>query len=541
MHADFFQPGRRDTQGEIGMAEEKNELRDINYRQLLPWTELFKGFQLALDPKKLLLAAAGIMVMYTGWMALSLVFYRSRNEPKDSDYTLASYQKEGATEAEAEVLRKAQFEHAHYQWQLLHDTAGPDGALSTWPWFETRGPNPYLWATGQEGTPNVGSGWNFFTSQAMVLIEPLAKFLTPVVYLLKPNAGFWNHLYFTLVLLWTLATWAVFGGAITRMATVQLARKEKISIGEALRFTWARIASYFTAPLFPLVFVVAVLILLIVYGWLHMIPIVGDIVVDGLGWPLVLLAGLVMAVILVGLLGWPLMYATISSEGSDSFDALSRSYSYVYGAPWHYLWNSVVAIAYGAVLVFFVGFMGSLMVYLGKWGVSQGIAASAEREPAYLFVYAPTSFGWRQLLLQGSPAVDAAGAIDAARYAEYLNGFTWYNKVGAGLVACWLYLIFLAIIGFGYSYFWSASTIIYLLMRRQVDDTELDEIYVEEDESDEAYSTSVSTTTTAPTVSPSAATTPLTMVEPPALKSSTPVATAETASANGGDGKGSPA
>ena len=40
------------------MAEDKVELREINYRQVFPWTELFKGFQLALDPKKLLLAAA---------------------------------------------------------------------------------------------------------------------------------------------------------------------------------------------------------------------------------------------------------------------------------------------------------------------------------------------------------------------------------------------------------------------------------------------------------------------------------------------------
>src|SRR5207253_8447687 len=99
----------------------------------------------------------------------------------------------------------------------------------------------------------------------------------------------------------------------------------------------------------------------------HMTPELGSLVVDGIGWPLVLLAGIIMAVILVGLVGWPMMYTTISAEGSDSFDALSRSYSYVYQCPWHYLWYSLVAIAYGAVLVFFVGFMGSLMVYLGQW------------------------------------------------------------------------------------------------------------------------------------------------------------------------------
>jgi hypothetical protein len=110
--------------------------------------------------------------------------------------------------------------------------------------------------------------------------------------------------------------------------------------------------------------------------------------------------------------------------------------------------------------------------------------------------------------------------------------------VGAGLVAIWLYLVFLLIVGFGYSYFWSASTIIYLLMRRKVDDTDLDEVYLEEDEGDDLYSP------TAPT--PAAATgggAPLTMVDAPTLKSAPPAgATApsppkvESVPGNGGDG-----
>ena len=41
------------------MAEERSEL---SWRQLLPWTELFRAFQVALDLNKLLLAAAGIFL-----------------------------------------------------------------------------------------------------------------------------------------------------------------------------------------------------------------------------------------------------------------------------------------------------------------------------------------------------------------------------------------------------------------------------------------------------------------------------------------------
>jgi hypothetical protein len=316
--------------------------------------------------------------------------------------------------------------------------------------------------------------------------------------------------------LWTVATWAFFGGAITRMAAVQLTRKEKIGMSEALRFAWARYASFFSAPLFPLLFVSFILVLLMLYGFLHLIPVVGDILVDGVGWPLVILGGIVMAVILVGLVGWPLMYATISVEGSDSFDALSRSYSYVYQCPWHYLWNCVVAIAYGAALVFFVGFMGSFMVYLGKWGVSQTPGVQYfDRDPAYLFVYAPESFGWRALLLEGSPYADPALAADA------LESMKWYNKLGAIMVSAWVYAAFLIVVGFAYSYFWCASTIIYLLMRRQVDDTDLDEIYLEEDESEDAYSASLPAAkgegATPPPPTPS-----FQMVDAPTLRPSAP-------------------
>src|SRR5204862_6458076 len=139
-------------------------------------------------------------------------------------------------------------------------------------------------------------------------------------------------------------------------------------------------------------------------------------------------------------IGWPLMSATISAEGTDSWEAVSRSYSYVYQAPWHYIWYSLVALAYGAVVVFFVGFMGSLTVYLGKWGVSQTPGKTFfNRAPAYLLVYAPTSYEWRELLLQGSRTEDGQevvkdGAINLAAYEKYVEQLRWWNKMGAVLV-----------------------------------------------------------------------------------------------------------
>jgi hypothetical protein len=409
----------------------------------------------------------------------------------------------------------------------------PAGRLRTWPWFEERGPNPFLLVTGQSGKPwETGHFWDWLlTQQIPVLIEPLVKFLLPVRYFFKASAGPYNKFYFLLVTIWTLLTWSFFGGAITRIAAVQITRQEKTGWLEALRFTCKRYLSYVTAPLFPMAFMLALVILMVIYGFIHMIPGLGELI-DALFWWLIVGFGLLMAVLLVGLVSWPMMAAAVSTEGTDSWEAVSRSYSYLIQAPWHFVWYNLVALAYGAVIIFFVGFMGSLMVYLANWGVSQTpFIQSVDREPSYLFVYAPTSFGWRELLLQGVKvnndgkiiSVVDHGEINPSAYDLYLNGpngIGIVKKTGAAVVSCiWLYLIFLLVIGFGYSYFWTASTIIYLLMRRKVDDAEMDEIYLEEEDQDLAYT---------PPPAPSGAPAPpstgpsLTMVEPPSLRPSAP-------------------
>jgi hypothetical protein len=571
------------------MAEDSIEGRERTWRSLLPWTELFRGFHLALDPGKLLLAAAGILVMAFGWWLLSLIFGALTVGSAVQPAWPGSYisQANGDVEKGWELFRRERSE-----WNLMHETANagsvPDdeplkwrvediaataherekvadnkitngeqydawvrklredkdpeaayfadraplyakldqpkptpGKLATWPFKEERGPNPYLLVTGQAGekTWEAGHFWDWLLrKQLPVMIEPLIKFFQPVVYFFDPRATTTAKIYFLLISLWSVATWALFGGAITRIAAVQAARGEKIGMFEALRFTTRRYLSYLLGPIFPLICLGVLVVLMILFGFVFMIPLLGDLLA-GLLWGGLLIFGLVMAIVLVGLVSWPLMSATVSAEGTDSWEAVSRSYSYLYQRPWHYIWYSLVAIAYGAVLVFFVGFMGSLTAYLSKWGVAQtpGIQR-VDRDPAFLFAFAPQSFGWRPLLMHGATVNGADvvqdGQVLRNRYQEYLGTFRWYNYIGAGLMAIWLGLLFLLVLGFGYSYFWSAGTIIYLLMRRNVDAAELDEVYLEEEEHEGPY-----TPAPAPEAKSAAS---LPMVESPTLRSVTP-------------------
>ncbi len=380
------------------------------------------------------------------------------------------------------------------------------GLLRIDPWHEDRGGNPCLLVadtikTG--GQPSVPASqlfnW-FYMEEAHVVLEPLFKFLAPVVYLFDGRAGFWDRLYLIFIILWTLAVWGFFGGAICRIAALQFARNERIPLKEAILFSKERFVSYFAAPVIPLVVIAVFVLLLMIFGLIEWIPWVGDLFA-GIFWPFVLLFGFIIAIVLVGLVGWPLMIATISTEGTDSFDALSRSYSYVFQAPWRYLWYSVVAVVYGAALIFFIGFMASLMVFLGKWGVSSVVFLSSsdpktDREPSYLFNYAPTSFGWRDLLISSNAqfveekdeiSYEGKKVIHLEFKPEYQSAISPMNKVGAVLVSCWIYPLFLLVIGFGYSFFWSASTIIYFLMRHSVDDTELEEVHLEEEELEDPF------------------------------------------------------
>ncbi len=534
------------------MAEGRVEPSAMPVRKDYQWTEIFKSFQVALDPRKLLVAAAGILVMSLGWYLLSTVFYYA--EPvRDSDaYSNKTMEKKvdkpktdkpEEVEAYYKITAQAQYERDHKQWETLHSLAGKGGKLRTMPWDEFRGENPFLFATKLADAPS--SIWGeavrtYLLSQIPVLIEPLYKLFIIVTKIIDPDASTQTRLYLLLCLLWSFAVWAFFGGIITRIAAVQFGGKDRISLRQAFQFVANRYISYLLSPLVPLLIIAVIVFIMSIYGAVALIPIVGDILLYGLGFPLVILGGIVIAILLIGLVGYPMMYTTISTEGSDTFDALSRSYNYVFQAPWQYLWYTIVAVVYGAAVTFLVIVVGCLMVYLGKWAVSQPSSAVAtSRKPDFLFVYSPKSLGWQELMLKGSPAEveavdervtllrdnreksdkllkdlrsddaktreDAQKKIDdlnresdkqmetASKYPRkvyvpvnkeadkaYRDDMTWWNEAGAGMVTFWMILVFLLMIGFSYSYFWSASTMIYLLMRKKVDEVELDEVYIEE-------------------------------------------------------------
>ena len=61
------------------------------------------------------------------------------------------------------------------------------------------------------------------------------------------------------------------------------------------------------------------------------------------------------------------------------------------------------------------------------------------------------------------------------------------DSIGGGLIRFWCGCVKLLAVGFLYSYFWTASTAIYLLLRLDNDNKEMDEVFVEDDEDEPPY------------------------------------------------------
>lgn len=465
------------------------------------WRKLLTLFLTAVDPRKLLLAASGILLMSVGWWVLSLIFFNFVSAPNEN---AIRDEFKDVPEAERPALVEKELAKQNRSYAELNKLAGPGGKLRTMPWYEERGDNPFEVATGlinASGDERREIAGRFASGTLPVLVEPLIKFFRPVLSIIKPGLYASTYVYLALVIVWTLAVWAFFGGVITRMAVTEIAQRDQGGVKDAIAFVSRRYLSYLTAPLLPLIVIVGVGVGCIVYGLLHLVPVLGDVLT--LFYPLIIVAGLVMTVMLLGLVVYPLMYATISAEGADTLEGMTRPYSFLIGSPWRFLWYGFVSVLYGAALMFFVVLVSSFMVYLGKAAVNQTpFIESADRKTEYLFVYTPSSFGWQELLLRNSPIeVDRLRPGEALtldkdaprpsapgyKYTrpedakKYLDSYYVHNTIAAGIVNFWVTLFFLMVLGFGYSFFWVAGSMIYLLLRQDIDETEIDEVYTEDE------------------------------------------------------------
>ncbi len=251
------------------MAQDRDTLRAVAWQELFPVLRLLSAARMALNVRLLVLAALALVGTTAGWRVLGDLFANTDNLTLQNEMDL-----NGAWPWEGRIV-------ALQPGDLL--------SLETW----------------EHGSPLV-RGWT-------AIGDPFKKF-----YRAETTLTQWT--YWLCCALWSLAVWAFFGGAITRIAAVSLARQENVSWRKVGGFVRPRWFSYVAAPLMPILLTFMGAAVLALVGLMMQKDF--GLLVAGIVWPLVLVGGFIMAFLLIGLyFCWPLMWAAISTEGTDAFGA----------------------------------------------------------------------------------------------------------------------------------------------------------------------------------------------------------------------------
>jgi hypothetical protein len=394
------------------MPDRHGTVREVVWSDICPWLILVSAARVAFSPRVLLLATAALLGVAAGTHGIG--------------WTLGQ-----GDHLQMEVTRT---DYEVWPWELLRSATG-NGTDSR---------SASLTAPLPTDRCEVA---RLPVDLAAILGRRMADPVLQLVASDRAERGALDVVYLALCLIWTVAIWAFFGGAIARTAALALAREERLAALPALRFSAAKWRDLFGAPLLPLVGALLIMVPLALLGiGIRFEPLV---LVAGLLWPLVLLAGFLLAIILVGLaFGWPLLWPAISAERGDSFDAVSSCYAYIYQRPLHYVFYLVVAALVGIGGALVVHLFAAGVLGLSNWAVAWG--CGADRLAAFLV---------------------AAPNLDAS----------WPLERGAALMRFWVAGIDVVQLAFYYGFFWTAATAIYLLLRRAVDAKEMDEVVLDDE------------------------------------------------------------
>jgi len=265
----------------------------------------------------------------------------------------------------------------------------------------------------------------------------------------------YHFLYFIIFFVIGLAVISAAGGSLCRITALQFARGEKPGLTEALRFSAKKFTSFFTAPLAPVGIIIFIGLFIFLLGLIGNIPRVGELII-GICTLLALIAGALIAVVSIGTVaGFNLMFPAVAYDGSDCFDAISRSFSYVYAKPWRMGFYTAIAAVYGAICYTFVRFFAFLLLWFTHRFLQFGVLGDNSKltaiwqEPRFIDLY-------------DSSALAAAN---------------WSQSIAAFLVHLFVLAVIGLVVSFIISFYFSANTIIYSLMRNRVDNTALEDIY----------------------------------------------------------------
>ena len=311
-----------------------------------------------------------------------------------------------------------------------------------------------------------------------------------------------------------LLIWAMFGGAITRIAVVEVATDDRIGWKESVKFSCCKYKSYVASVAGPIIGILFFMVCLGILGVIWSVNWVdfATAILFALVLPLVLLAGVFVAIIVIAYVpGLPLLFPAISAEGSDGFDAISRTFSYVYTKPWSYIFYTIAGVIYWAICTFFIKIFACISLGSAREGVMWGAYFTGKDGPREHFAgIFDATLGSAAWLLNGVHSlgervvylvsqVDFTGNLSGSGKGVITQFFEltlvvpkvnaeWFGRSSEVATGVVLGIVLCIFIGFLLAYVVSLSftidSIVYLLMRKKVDGTDMTEVYLEEEEED---------------------------------------------------------
>jgi len=369
-----------------------------------------------------------------------------------------------------------------------------------------------------------------------------------------------------LTVLSALVFWSFFSVAINRIAAMKIAREETVGLRDACAFGLLKFLHAFGTVVTVGVLYVACYVVLnaTIFGWVGAIPWIGELLV-ALLYPFVLLfTFFVVASLLLGVFGLNLASSAISTESSDAWDGITRSWNYILVRPWTVLLVLGLSIAYITVFSFAASkFMAWSVdsLAIGRWGMGDyvalekiqgkdldgGLRSQIYQEPTkkkmdtwskdrietyekkkaaldektfwiavpskvrFLRGYVQGRFTWNRADFAFRPTEEERTSLkdhygDDGYQGEIANsslvrrgrggplegGFNVASlidptlKLSGFVIWCWRWLCLYAIAAYALQYLLGANTMLYFLLRREVDREDYAEIVTDEDELDDA-------------------------------------------------------
>jgi len=300
-----------------------------------------------------------------------------------------------------------------------------------------------------------------FTGDSSVVLSLVLgcgmRMLKTFALLLNPLAAGFGHLLLSVLTYAALfLVWSTVGGVISRLAVLEYARDDLPTVGEARQFVRARRGAYLMALYWPLI-VIAICALMNAIGGLvasawwpgRILLVLGTL-------PLVFSTAAILFVAVTTVLGFSMIVPGVSTTGRGGLEGWVAACSYVLYGFRRLICYTVLALAIGALASVAVWALAELMIYLIRLTVNVGFIHPVD---------------WIQYGMPGYPRA----------LVPTEHGGAFYGIL-SGIIVAILMVVRSAPAAFAFSYFFTAGTIVYLLMRKEVDNVAIEEVYEEEEE-----------------------------------------------------------